>query len=79
MQADFLNEQPQKQIINTEASNHIFGLSALIGSWSSVSIRRIISKLLNVCPFDYTAVTVSGKVGYPLTGLPTPVGWLLLL
>ena len=28
----------------------------------------------NVCPFDYTAFTVSGKVGIPLTGLPTLVG-----
>ena len=28
-------------------------------------IRRIIYKFLNVCPFDYTAVAVSGKVGYP--------------
>ena len=32
-----------------------------------------------VCPFDYTAFVVSGKVWYPLTGLTTPVGWLLLL
>ena len=22
-------------------------------------------QILNVCPFDYTAVAVSGKVGYP--------------
>ena len=29
---------------------------------SSVSIRRIIYKFLNVCPFDYTAVALSGKV-----------------
>ena len=28
----------------------------------SVSIRRIIYKCLNVCPFDHTAVAVSGKV-----------------
>ena len=25
--------------------------------------RRFIYKFLNVCPFDYTAVAVSGKVG----------------
>ena len=31
-----------------------------------------------MCPFDNTAVAVSGKVGCPLTGLTTPVGWLLL-
>ena len=37
-------------------------LSTLVGCWSSVSIRRIIYKFLNVCPFDYTAVAVSGKV-----------------
>ena len=33
--------------------------------WSSVFIRRIIYKFLNVCPFDYTAFAVSGKVGIP--------------
>ena len=42
---------------------HIFyDLSTLVGCWSSVSIRRIIYKFLNVCAFDYTAVVVSGKV-----------------
>ena len=41
---------------------HFYDLSALVGCWSSVSIRRIIYKLLNLCPFDYTAVVVSGKV-----------------
>ena len=55
------------------------GLSALVGCWSSVSIRRIIYKYLNVCPFDCTAVAVSGKVERSLTGLTTPVGWLLSL
>ena len=39
--------------------------STLVGCWSSVYIRMIIYKFLNVCPFDYTAVAVSGKVGYP--------------
>ena len=29
--------------------------------------------MLNVCPFDFTAFAVSEKVGYPLTGLTTPV------
>ena len=47
------------------------------GCWSSVSIRRIIYKFLNVCPFDYTAVVVSGKVGRPNIGLTTPVAWML--
>ena len=31
-----------------------------------------------VCPFDYKAFAVSGKVGIPSTGLTTPVGWLSL-
>ena len=53
---------------------HFYDLSALVCCWSSVSrsIRRIIYKFLNVCPFDYTAV--SGKVVRTLTGLTTPVG-----
>ena len=41
---------------------HFYDLSALIGCWSSDSIRRIIYKFLNMCSFDYTAVVVSGKV-----------------
>ena len=41
---------------------HLYDLSVLVGCWSSVSIRRIIYKFLNVCPFDCTAVAVSGKV-----------------
>ena len=40
---------------------HIF-MTALVGCWSSVSIGMIIYRFLNVCPFDYTAVAVSGKV-----------------
>ena len=58
---------------------HFYDLSVLVGCWSSVSIRRIIYKFLNVCPFDYTAVAVSGKVERSKTGLTTPVGLLLLL
>ena len=38
-------------------------LSSLCGSWFAVYIRRFIYKFLNVCPFDYTAVAGSGKVG----------------
>ena len=30
-------------------------------------------QFFNVYPFDYTAFTVSGKVGIPLTGLTTPL------
>ena len=44
---------------------HFYDLSALVGCWFSVSIRRIIYKFLNVCPFEYMAVAVSGKVGRP--------------
>ena len=39
---------------------HIFMTSPLL---LAVGLhRRIIYKFLNVCPFDYTAVVVSGKV-----------------
>ena len=41
---------------------HFYDLSALVGCWSSVSIRRIIYKFLKVCPFDNTAFVVSWKV-----------------
>ena len=58
--------------------NHFYGLSASVGYWFSAIIRRFIYKFLNVCPFDYTAFVVSGKIGIPLTDLTTPVGWLLL-
>ena len=44
---------------------HLSDLSTLVGCWSSVYIRRTIYNFLNVCPFDYTAFAVSGKVGYP--------------
>ena len=41
---------------------HFYDLSALVGCWFSVSIRRIIYKFVNVCPFYYMACAVSGKV-----------------
>ena len=44
-------------------SHNFNGLSALVGCWLSVFIRRMIYKFLNVCPFDYTAFAVSCKVG----------------
>ena len=56
--------------------NNFCGLSALVGCWSSAFIRRIIYKFLKCCPFDYTAFAVSLKVGIPLTGVTTLVGWL---
>ena len=45
--------------------NNYYGLSALVGCWSLAFLRRIIYKLLNVCPFDYMAFAVNGKVGIP--------------
>ena len=33
------------------------------GCWFVVYIRRFLYKFVNVCPFDYTAVAGSGKVG----------------
>ena len=43
---------------------HFYHLSASVSCWSSVSIRRIIYKFLNVCPFDYTAIAVIGNVDH---------------
>ena len=40
-----------------------YDLSAWGGCWFVVFIRRSINKFLNVCPFDYTAVAGSVKVG----------------
>ena len=40
-----------------------YDLSAWCGCWFVVYIRRFIYKFLNVCPFDYTVVAGSGKVG----------------
>ena len=40
-----------------------YDLSAWSGCWFDVYIRRFIYKFLTVCPFDYTAVAGSGKVG----------------
>ena len=40
-----------------------YDLSAWGGRLFVVYIRRFIYNFLNVCPFDYTAVAVSGKVG----------------
>ena len=35
----------------------------LIDFWTWVSIRSIIYKIVNVCPFEYTAIVVSWEVG----------------
>ena len=40
-----------------------YDLSIWGGCWFVVYIRRFVHKFLNVCPFDYTAVAGSGKVG----------------
>ena len=62
----------------TSLCNNSYGLSALVGCWYSIFIRRIVYKFLNACPFDYTAFAVSWKVEILLSGLTTPVGWLSL-
>ena len=49
---------------------HFNNLSALNGCWSSVSVRRSIYNILNTCPFECTAVLVSGKVGARKSVLP---------
>ena len=36
-------------------------------------------QILNMCPFDYMAVAVIGKIERSSTVLTTPVRWLLLL
>ena len=41
---------------------HFYDLSTLVGCWTPVSIRRIIYNFYGVCPFDYAAFAVSGKV-----------------
>ena len=43
--------------------NNISHLSAWDGCWFVVYIRRFIYNFFNVCPFDYTVVAGSGKVG----------------
>ena len=50
--------------------NNFYNLSALVGCWFSVLIRRIVYNFLN----GYTAFAVSGKVGTPKSDLTTPVG-----
>ena len=45
--------------------NDFYGLSALVSCWSSVFIRKINYKLVNVRPFYYTVFAVSGIVGNP--------------
>ena len=52
-----------------------YDISALFGFWSVVYMRRSIYKFLNVLPFWYTAVAVSGKV-WPVNWLATLDGWL---
>ena len=34
-----------------------------LSAWGGYWLRRFIYKFLNVCPFDYTAVAGTGKVG----------------
>ena len=39
--------------------------SAWVDCWFPVSIRRIINKFSNVCPFDYTDLAVSSYSNWP--------------
>ena len=50
---------------------HIFMTSPLwlVVGRSSVSMSRIIYTFLNVCPFDYPAVAVSGQVDRSFNGI----------
>ena len=41
---------------------YFYILSVLDVCWSPVSVRMLIYNVLNVCPFDYTAFVVSGKL-----------------
>ena len=50
-----------------------YDLSTRDGCWFVVYIRIIIYKFLNVCPFYYTVVAGSGKVG-PVNRLTTQLG-----
>ena len=45
--------------------------------WKSFCIINNISVVS--CPYDYTAVAMSGEIGTLFTRLTTPVGWLLFL
>ena len=54
-----------------------FDLSAWSGCWFVVYIRRFIYKILNVCPFDYTDVVGSGKVG-PVNQI-NHTSWLVIV
>ena len=56
MSIEEFQEKEEVDVLETE-------ISAWSGCWFDVYIRRFIYKFLNVCPFDYTAVAGSGKVG----------------
>ena len=56
---------------------HFYDLSTLVCCWFTVCIGRIIYKFLNVCLFDNMAVAVSGKVDRSVSGLTTPIAWML--
>ena len=46
-----------------------------MGLFVRCQYEEVYLQFLNVCPFDYTAVVGSGKVG-PVNRLTTPVGSL---
>ena len=57
--------------------NDFYDLSALVGCWFSVFVKRIITKNLFVVLLITQLFAVSGKVGILLIGFPTPIAWML--
>ena len=52
-----------------------FGWIFVLGLYKEIYLQFF----LDVCPFDYTAFVVSGKVGIPEPGSTTLFWWLSLL
>ena len=60
--ARYIFDIPLYYYVHVCVRTTFYDLSALVGCWCSVSIRRIIYTFLNVFTCDYTVVAVSGKV-----------------
>ena len=56
--------------ITLHVCNNCYGLSALVGCWSSAFIRSY----LQWCPFDYTTFWIVRRLGSCKPGLTKPVG-----
>ena len=57
--------------------NECYYLSAVVGCWSSVLLRKIIY-IFDECSFDYTAFAFGGKAWILLTGFTLLIGSLSL-